>query len=202
LGKIEHSGRFRYRNQVRMISFRPLYNGLFVKYWRNWLGMKCINNMNESLPGVIRKEKKTAKKKNKIKVSRCKGFKMYLSSRNEFEDKLDVLMGHIFCDVRKCKRRQYIGNIFMYHKCPNYHKIRDSCIKIISVFDNNRNLTKNYMRNYLLYDHKLVEKDFLYEKRKFELNVLGIYEGKPRKNKFYAGETKDIIWNYYATDQY
>lgn len=158
--------------------------------------------MIKLLPGVIRKEKKSVKTRRSKKIKNGNSNSWLKNTRNKFQAKLDVFKHRLYLNEQKNSRRNYTFDLGMWFHCPRYRKIFDSCKKVIDIFASNVLLPKNYMKNYLFYDHKLVEKNFIYEKTKFETNNSSVLEGKPRKKKFYSCETENLIWKLYAKDQF
>lgn len=146
--------------------------------------------------GPIRKEQKLLKfkknKKNKKKKQKI-GHRTIFTyhANNKLSTKLELLQ------ERYKKTKQNTVNsyqIYRNYQCTKYCELLKECNWTTDIFEYNQNKPLSYLESLFYYHNSVVEKNYVFEKRKFKQDMTRRFEEKPQKDEFYLWNTESYLW--------
>lgn len=147
-------------------------------------------------PGIISKERKSIKpnkiKKKQLKVN-YKSFYAY-HANNEFSQ----LLGIYYDAYSEGKKRRYYAN--NNFRCQKFIKLFYKYDKVAAIV-NNENFKPNYIKPMLSYYHSTTEKNYIFEKRRFEQDMTKRFEDKPQKKKRNFDGAENYLWKFYFSNE-
>lgn len=147
--------------------------------------------------GVIRKEIKIKKKKKTRPINNSYNGISKTRKLWNYDYRTDNLVRY---KIGEKNRLSYFKNRFKWKKCKRSNSYCKDCGEVLGIFSYN-SIKLSYFVPYLKYKHKISETDFLFEKKKQERNVSDPFKGRPKKEKFYLGETNIRLFEIYSKNE-